>query len=163
MALVIETGLLIANATSYVSVEEVRAYAEARGIEIPADDASIEQAAIRAMDVIEAKSYKGRPTYSAQPTAFPRYGIYLPGYSIPLPYDAVPAGVKKAQIEYTIAIANGFDLLPTLDGAPVKREKIGPIETEYVVGTAQGSAPVVQAAEAALRPFQRYGLTTVRV
>lgn len=167
MALVIEDGTLVPGATSYIDIAYLRAYAAARGRTVPADDApgdaKIETAAINAMDVIEFGTYAGVVTYETQTTAFPRYGIQVNGRNVP--YDTIPEAVKRAQAEYTLASLDGLDLMPTLTEAPIKREKIGPLETEYETGSRQGSAPVVVMAETLLKPYQlvALGLRTDRV
>lgn len=164
MALVIEDGSSVANATSYIDVDYLRAYAEARGREVPADDADIEPHIIRAMDRIEARlsDLKGRFTYDGQTLAFPRYGMFLFGRQYPFPYNEVPPNILKAQAEYTLASLAGNELMPTRADGAIKRDKVGPIETEYF--EAAPYAPVVQAAEELLAPFLAHnGLYAVRV
>lgn len=163
MALVIENGSNVANATSYIDAAYLRAYAEARGRTIPADDAALEPHIIRAMDRIEARlaDYRGTDTYSPQRTAFPRYGMYLFGRAYPFPYNEIPENVKKAQAEYALASLDGIELMPTRADAAIRSEAIGPLRTEYFAPAP--SAPVVQAAEELLKPFLAHtGLMAVR-
>ena len=167
MALIVEDGTLVEGATSFVSVAEIRAYAAARGRTVPAEDApgdtKIEQAAIVAMDFIQALAtrFAGSFTYDGQYLPFPRYGMRVGG--VYLAKDAIPEDIKRAQIELALAVLDGIDIMPTLDGAEVKREKVGPLETEYVTGTARGNAPIVERAMALLRPyFATISLRTVR-
>ena len=53
MALIIEDGSLVHAANSFVSVEEVRAYASARTLTLPSDDTIIEAGAIKSADYLK--------------------------------------------------------------------------------------------------------------
>jgi len=164
MALVVEDGSGVPGAVSFIDVDYVRSYASARGRTIPEaspeGDTKIEQAAIVAMDYIGTLEtrLKGQRTYDIQSTPFPR--MYVTVANIRQPYDAIPEDIRKAQAELTLATLDGFDLMPTLDGAEVKREKVGPIETEYATGSARGAGPVVARAFALLQPF--YAIVALR-
>lgn len=103
---------------TYVTVEELEAYALKRGIAITATDK--EPLLVKAMDYIEAKNYKGSKTLEEQPLQFPR----------DITDGIVPIEIKNAQIVAALLIDSGEDLQPTL-GKTVVREKIDVIEVQY--------------------------------
>jgi hypothetical protein len=160
VALIVEDGTGVPGATSYIDVQYVRDFAAARGRMVPVEDTPIEQSAVVAMDYLASLEprLKGQRSYDAQGQAFPRMYVRIGDRT--LPYNAVPEDIKKAQAELTLATLDGFDLMPTLDGAEVKREKVGPLETEYVTGTSRGSGPVVARAFALLQPY--YAVVSLR-
>ena len=118
-------------ANSYVTVQEIRAYADQRGDELPADDADVEALAVRAVDFLESlrDRYKGAKTSSDQPLQWPREGAFLDGSSIP--DDEIPRVLKFAQMAAAVE-ARQADLMenPTAQG-PVEEETVGPIAVRY--------------------------------
>ena len=60
MALIIEDGIIIEDGTnveganSFVTVEECRAFAEARGLTLPVDDSDVEILLIKAVDYLNS-------------------------------------------------------------------------------------------------------------
>lgn len=100
---------------------------------------------------------RGVPTGGyAQERAWPRTGATA--YSVAIPDDAIPsawvdasyhAGLYEAQNPDGLAVAS-------TGGASIKREKVGPIETEYFEGSGDALAaatPVLSAIEGLLAPF----------
>lgn len=164
MALIIEDGTGVTGANSYVTVAEIRAYCEARGIELPAEDASVEVFAVNAFDYIESLNYrfKGFPVFSE--TAWPRDGVVVNWKY--LPNNAIPWQVKAASCEAT-GEAVTTDLMPTITTA-VKREKVDALEVEYDTATtsdgmtASPSFPKVDAKLAALMQGGGYRVRVVR-
>ena len=82
MALVIEDGTIVAEANSYVTVEEARAFALLRGVILSAVDADVEILIIEAMDYVEAKGskFKGMKYTRDQDLQWPRSGATVDGY-----------------------------------------------------------------------------------
>lgn len=133
MPLVIEDGTNVANATSYATRAQIIAYALARGVVVADADAS-DVFAVKAMDYIERKPFKGVPTYGApgvgQPLQFPRDDIEYQGEY--LAAEEIPAMLINAQCEAAMLISQGIDLEPNRTAeAAIKRDKVGPLETEY--------------------------------
>lgn len=133
MPLVIEDGSNVAGANSYATRAEIIAYAALRGVTI-ADAAGSDVFGIKGMDYIERQTYKGVPTYGApgvtQPLQFPRDEIQYQGEW--LDAEAIPAMLKDAQCEAAMLISTGIDLEPNRAAEQaVKRDKTGPLETEY--------------------------------
>lgn len=140
MALTIEDGTGKADATSYVTAAEARAYAAARGVTLDANDAVVEPLLVQAMDYLEALIYKGHRTFpDVQALSWPRTCVVIDGVKVPVSgASSIPRQLKAAQMQLSIEASNGIDLMPTTDGRVVKREKVDVIETEYMTNTDLG-------------------------
>lgn len=169
MALEIEDGTGKANANSYVTVAELEAYAEARGVVLPNTEAAVETLLIQAMDYVESfrAKYQGRKTWPrpdmdaahphAQALQWPRTGVVI-DCDYNLPDNVIPQELKSAQMQAAIEAHNGLILMPSSDGRVVKKEKVDVIETEYMTSDDIGGGAVVGAAsfpllEALLEPL----------
>jgi len=153
VTLIIETGTGVANANSYVTVTEYRAYATPRGIVLPVTDAACETQLILAMDYLESQSWAGMPTYDTQPLAWPRDEIYISGMLIAS--DVIPGKIKFAQMQLAIQVNAGVDLMPVVIGGAsgaIIREKVGPLETEYAAPSV-GTQPYFRSINALLAPY----------
>ena len=183
MALELEDGTGKADSNTYVTVEQARAYAAARGVELSADDAEVGVLLVQAMDYLEAQraKYQGRKTWPyadvtvvshphAQALQWPRTGVTIDcHYS--LPDNVIPQELINAQCQLCIEVFTGIALMPSSDGRAVKREKVDVIETEYMTADDIGGAvigPSFPLVDALLEPlFNACGggffLRTVRV
>lgn len=165
MALIVEDGSGIANANTYADLEFIREYASLRGVELSDDDAVLEPVVFRVMDFIESRDFGGRRVF-IDGLSFPRAGLAIDGVDIPA--DAIPLGLKRAEAQLVIDVSiTGVDLMPSANAAPmVKREKVGPLETEYFGPDGVGG-PEIPLASALLAPFMRgqgaFTFRTVRV
>lgn len=157
MALVIEDGTGLENATSYATVAEARAYATERGLTFPASDVTAEQLMITAMDFIEAfrGEFQGIKTSSSQALQWPRSYAVLDGYDLDI--DAIPDILKLAQCQLAID-ANSQELMPIGTGKEVIREKVDVIETQYQPSGDVNPQPIFTKAEALLKPLLKTGL-----
>ena len=165
MALIVEDGTGLADATSFVSRAEYVAYGAARGVTIADADAS-DVDLVKAMDFILTKCFRGVVTVATQALPFPRHVEDFYGV-LEFPNDAVPTPIKRAQMDAALAVRDGIDLTPNVSASSssIKREKIGPIDTEYET-TMANDAPTLPAIAAALRPYecgQGARIRTVRV
>lgn len=129
MALIVENGSSLPNANSYISLVDARAYALTIGLDLPVADQDCEAALLKAMPYIESFEYQGHKADIEQALKFPRNQVYLYGYL--LSNDVIPDILKKAQVTASSLVYQGVDLLPTISGQFVKRERVGPIETDY--------------------------------
>lgn len=157
MALVIEDGTVVAGANSYIDVPAAKAYAEARGVDLGADDALIEQRLLGAMDYLESLSYKGtRTDPDEQSLAWPRTGVTFDGRTFG--DNVIPTQLKSAQGQLAIELTNGVIIFSSTGASSgsaekfVKREKVDVLETEYATPKEVGeellavaSMPAVQA------------------
>lgn len=150
-----------ANANSYVTPDEFKEYIADRAIEIDAEDAAIQGAAVKATDYIDLHNFKGSRLTDDQTTAFPREDLYDDKYN---EVKGIPAGIKSACIEYMIQVLSAQELMPvpTVDasGGVVisKSSSVGPVSESisYQEGYVRTSRPFPKA-DALLRPFVRSG------
>lgn len=158
MALIIEDGTGVAGANSYITPAEVKAYAAARGLTVPADDSEVEKLCIKAIDYLETlrSDYQGRKIALENSLQWPRSGVVLDGFD--LAETVIPNTLKDAQAQLAIE-AQTRDLMPTGDGREVKIEKVvGAIEMEYVPTGAGSIQPEFQKVNMLLRPLMKQGL-----
>jgi hypothetical protein len=153
MALIIEDGTVIAGANSFATVEEARAYTEARGVELPLDDAEVEHALVKAGDYLISyeQKLKGQRVQQAQTMVYPRFGVIL--YDTQFPSTGIPQQLKDAQIELATYAADGVVLRPVGAGRETRREEVGPIKLEYFEGGRSSIDPVFNAANDILKPL----------
>jgi hypothetical protein len=137
MSLIVEDGTGLATAESFVSVVNADTYHSNRGNATWATltTEQKEQALRRATDYME-QVYRTRWTgylkTTTQALGWPRTEAPLADVGYGYAYyssDAVPQIVKNACAELALKAAAG-ELAPDVEPR-VKREKVGPIETEY--------------------------------
>lgn len=158
MSLVIENGSLVAGATSYVSVENARAFADARALTLPADDIKVEVALIVAMDYLESNYralWQGQKVDKGQSLQWPRQDVSIDGADFP--NNTIPKELIAAQILLAVESAAGVDLQPSGDGREIIAEKIDVIETHYQPGTTGATQPIFSKVRALLAPLMRAG------
>lgn len=163
MALIIEDGTGKADATSYITVEEFRAYAVARGDDLPVSDEDCEALLVQAMDYLEQYTndvgspgkYKGTKLLAAQALQWPRVGAVIDGTLYPS--NQIPKQLKNAQAQLGIE-ATSFPLMPSNDGYSIAKEKVDVLEVEYATGgrlsgSTRDPKPVMPKVDAFLRPL----------
>ena len=163
MALIIENGTVVANASSYVTLAEARAFALARSVTLSAVDSEVESKCILAMDFLEAlrDCFKGSKVGSVQALQFPRYGVQIDGFDVAS--NTIPKLLKDAQCQLVIELASGIDLTPTDDGKFLIREKVDVIENEWAPGGS--NTPTLTKFDSIIAPLLKIasgGLTTRR-
>lgn len=164
MALVVEDGTGLANATSFVARADYITFAASRGVTI-ADDEAADVELVKAMDFLLTRCYRGDPVKGDQALPFPRRAENFDG-TLAFPDDSVPAGMARGQMFAALAVHDGINLTPvSAGGAAIKREKVGPIETEYDTAMTYDtpSLPAVDAAISAYECGQGGKFRTVRV
>lgn len=125
----INTDLNSTDFNSYVSIDELKGFASARGYEIPDDNTALEHLLIQAMDYLESLTWKGRRTDPEQPLSWPRTGIYIEGSAIDV--NTIPLRVKQAQCRLAVE-AQETDLNPTKSGGAVTLERVeGAVTVQY--------------------------------
>lgn len=167
MSLIVEDGSIVANANSYVSLQEARDYANARGVTLPAVDSDLEVLLIKAKDYTESKrtQYQGSKVSAIQSLQFPRYGVVVDGFEVEP--TSIPIDLKNAQMQLAIELNAGTDIMPTFSGASVTEETVGPITTKYSDKGASPTSVEMTAVDALLQPLYKKGssgafLTTYR-
>ncbi|MDA8114998.1 MAG: hypothetical protein M0Z43_09780 [Acidithiobacillus sp.] len=157
MALVVETGAIVANANSYISIADADAYHSDNGNTAWTGTDAVKTAAIiKAARYLNGKyrarwlGFRVRPvgseTVIAQTMEWPRLYVevfgaapgIVPGrlYANYLPADQIPQRVKDAQCELALR-ALSADLAIDAD-ASIRRKKVDVIEKEYAPGAVPG-------------------------
>lgn len=153
MALIIEDGTNVANANSFVTRAAFIAYAASRGVTVADEDAS-DVYAFQAMDYLRLMEATlcGVRAYGDQELPYPRKGIVEGDLAEDYVYG-IPVGIKNTQLQLMLEAKNGVVLTPSRAANPqTKREKVGPIETEYF--EAASYLPDLPFVAALLAPFQ---------
>lgn len=131
MALVAETGEGLSTAESYISVADADARQTALGVtDWTGTDAAKEVALRLATNYMEGayrNAWKGTRLKREQALSWPRYGAFVDGFDVLS--TIVPQEVKNACADLAVK-ALTETLAPDLERG-IKREKIGPIETEF--------------------------------
>ena len=168
ISIIIEDGSVVQSANSFVSIAGARAYASNRGVSLPTVDDDVAALLIRAVDYImsQESKFSGVRTSVDQELAFPRTGAFQLGFEIGA--HQIPKALINAQCQLAMDAHAGIELLPNLNKSGlVKREKIGPLETEYADPTTVGTNPILTAATSLLEQFYSggnigFGFKTVR-
>jgi len=160
MALIIEDGSIVAGANSFVTVQEVRDYCSARGLELlvdgnPATDAQIEILIIKATDYLgylEPRFQGHRYDPENQELPFPRSCILFHGADIG---GLIPKVLKDALARLAFD-SSGQDLLTTVSASSsgeIVKEKVGPLEVQYDPNSNNQNQPEFTSAMALLEPL----------
>ena len=149
MTVTVEDGSQVANSNSYVSENELTAYATARGV-TPSTD--LEQLIIKSMDYLEGLSFTGYKANKTQSLQWPRGSVIIDGYYVDI--DSIPQELKDAQMATCLEIEAGNDPLST-----IKQEKqsvtVGPISTTYKTGSS--ASPISRTINTPLRQLLSSG------
>lgn len=158
MALVIEDGTVVSGANSYVTLNEYRAWANARGITASDSDTVLERYVLRAMDYLEQLMFIGNKANENQPLQWPRTEALIDGYYA----DAteIPSQVKKALYEAIKVEADGKSELLNQDRRTIK-EKIGDIEITYADNSENRT--ITPALTSALKKIVQPATTVMRI
>lgn len=133
MTITVETGAIVTDANSYVSLTDARAYVAARGGVLSAVDATAEAVLLKAMDYLESFDgrFKGDRVERDQPLSWPREGVIIEGWE--WGSDEIPRQVIAAQLALVWEVNAGEDPNnPSAATLPVIRERVeGAVEVEY--------------------------------
>ncbi|MAF43763.1 MAG: hypothetical protein CMI54_06315 [Parcubacteria group bacterium] len=167
MALIIEDGTIVADANSFIDLAYARAFAEARGVTLSADDVILEVSVIKAMDyIIEFEpNLKGDRLGTVQELMYPRENVlYFGEY---LDDGVMPKELLNAQAQAVMDIAAGTDPTPNGTTGHVIKNKVGPIEQEFSDKGSPSVKPILRKVEVMLAPLLKNtaggGITTRRV
>jgi hypothetical protein len=133
MALIVETGAIVAGSNSFNTLIEADAYFADRGVVTWTDltDADKTIALIKAVDFLEStysSAYIGERLDASQPLSFPRYGVKVYGFT--LLETTIPVQLKKAQLELAFRSLAGDPLIQD-EERTIIRERIDVIDTYY--------------------------------
>lgn len=155
MVLPIESGQAGSDSESYMSVADWKIYAEKQGYDYEAlsasEDEDIETALRRGTNAIDAR-VRGRlngayPTSTTQRLLFPVTGL-VDAWGRSIASDAIPVQMVDATAEASWReLQTPGSMAPDVaaGASVIKREKVGPLETEYSVfgSAAGGSFPAI--------------------
>ena len=154
MALIVETGAIVAGANSYVSLTDCRAYAAARALSLPVADDDLEALLVSAIDYLEglrSRDQGAKVNPETQALQWPRIGIYIDG--VAFSETAIPKELKDAQSRLACEKFAGVDIMPTTTGAFVSEETVGPLTTKYDASQGSGTQPNISSVDALLAPL----------
>lgn len=154
MPLIVEDGTGVSDANSYVTLDEARSIAILRGIALSTDDTELTSQLVNAADRITSyeEDFTGVRTKDTQGLSFPRTGAFRYGSAIAS--DLVPSEIKRAQVILANMIEQGYEIWSVQTNV-IKREKVGPLETEYADSAAAESVgnPIIPLIDSILCPF----------
>jgi hypothetical protein len=140
MALIVETGLVVANSNTYVSRADYITYAASLGVTIPNTDAADVQLIKAALFIGQHEAnLKGFKVLRDQSMAFPRTGVVIDGWA--WNYTEIPRNVILCQMQVALDINAGFDPWNPASNPNMikKRSRVeGAVDVEYAVGDRTG-------------------------
>ena len=143
---------LTVGANTYITDDELIAYGNDRGIELPADR---EQLIVNAADWVDShwQKFQGYKTDPAQAMQWPRKNVYLWGSAVA--DDEYPIELKNAQAQAAIdAIDQG--LQPVDTGRAIASEQADVVSVSYF-NTGSKNQPILTKAIAFLEPLFKQG------
>jgi hypothetical protein len=148
------------EANSYVTLAEAEVYFASRvDAEWPADADAQARALLTAAVQLERVTFRGYLTSTAQALSWPRSGLRDRG-GRHIPSDAIPAAVKRAQMEEALALAAG-GALDDLGLDAFETAQVGPLSVKLRSGVS--SAGLSTLARRELAPFVLGGGHTIRL
>lgn len=154
MDYVVEDGTGLANATIYMSADNIRAYALDRGVVLPAVSGTdpISAWMVLAMDYLAAQRYIYTPATTTQALDWPRKPYCDAGSNDWL----MPKQIQLAMAQLVVEQFNGIKLFASTPGfaqggAFITREKVDVIETSYSERVVPPDAPSMPAVQVLLR------------
>jgi hypothetical protein len=154
MALIVETGAIVPDADSYISLADARLMAEKFGWTLPADDAEAETALRNGASYIDLQesSLCGTRVSAEQSLAYPRKGVTVNGF--PVAEDSIPKQVIKSQVAAAVEYGKGTDVRASSDGRITTMERVeGAVTVQYADNGMTGATITITAAMDALKPL----------
>jgi hypothetical protein len=186
--LIIEDGTGLADANSYVSAADARAYAALRGVTLAAAGTGIDPVEIQlvlAAQYLDSLAWVGYQATAEQGLAWPRVltapylnfkfivSCFPPSYLVPVDpsyYNVLAPKLLAAQCQLVVEQFNGVVLLPSTIGGTqfITREKVDVIETSYSEKLGTLASPAMPSVDSLLRGLLVVGggstaIRTVRV
>ena len=155
MALVVESGVGLSDADSFISLEGARAFAAKYGITLPTNDAAAEVALRQGCQYVELqqKCFSGSRLTTTQALSWPRTGA-TNVYGVEYADGDMPAQLGYAQVYAAAEYAAGTDVRATDDGKSIASEEVtGAVAVSYFNNGKTGGAVVITRAMDALSPL----------
>lgn len=162
MALTVEDGSGKTDAESYISVADATTYHDDRGNTAWSDlDLDVQEQCLRKatefMEAVWGRRWAGYRANDDQALGWPRSDVEVDGVDVA--DDAVPVGIERACAE--LALLASSATLEFDSGRLTKREKVGPIEVEYAIGSSATTA--YRVADYLVAPYLTATGSTIRV
>ena len=160
--LIIENGSVVANANSWVTDEEYKAYAKLKGYSIPATQPDREANLANAYDFInftyEDRLQGRRVTPQTQTGCMPRN--YMIAYDQSIANTLIPQDFKNAQMLASFSINDGVDTNAVKDSADLSGFSVGSgaYSETYQAGSSTPTLAQMPAVTKVLRPYTNAGL-----
>lgn len=157
VTLIVETGSIVPDANSFVSEDDIVSYALMRGVTLPfttdEEKDAVAVIGIKAMDYLRILPWKGEVVSTSQTTPFPRKNMNTTPATAE---DVVPSAVKEAQLQLTLLVNGGTELIPSYTGVGfLVEQRIGPIMERYSekVGVSTDGLPIFPGIQMLLDPY----------
>jgi hypothetical protein len=159
--LIIEDGTVVANANSWVTDAEYKAFAKLKGYSVPATQPDREANLANAYDFInftyEDRLQGWRVTPQTQTGCMPRNYIYA--YDVLVASTSIPQDFKNAQMLASFSINAGVDTNAVKTDANLKSFTIPGVITEvYQDGSSTPTLAQMPAVSKVLRPYTKAGV-----
>ncbi|HHZ95120.1 MAG TPA: hypothetical protein EYN67_06085 [Flavobacteriales bacterium] len=160
--LIIEDGSVVANANSWVTDAEYKAFAKLKGYSIPATQPDREANLANAYDFInftyEQQLQGWRVTPQTQTGCMPRTNIYA--YDVLVANDSIPQDFKNAQMLASFSINDGVDTNAVKDSADLAGFSVGQgaYSETYQAGSSTPTLAQMPAVSKVLKPYTNAGL-----
>ena len=133
MRLIIETGEGLENANSYIDLVDVEKYLPSSVLvklnELSVDE-QIDRFITASLFIDFSFDWIGQQKTLEQGLSWPRINVLYQGHKIPENY--IPTQIKKAcSMAINLIMKSGIGVFQETNEAQIKKEKFGPIETEY--------------------------------
>ncbi len=158
MALIVETGAVIADADSFLSLVDARALAVNYGLTLPTDDTEAEVILRQGyLNLLQReRTLQGSRISEIQTGIYPRSNVL--NNCFPVDSDVIPNEVKLAQVYASDAInsgaeTNSVDTGERLSGFTV----VGAYSETYQDGSTQSTNPSIQGVYNSLYPLTKAG------
>jgi hypothetical protein len=161
--LIIEDGSGVANANSFVTDEEYKAYAKLKGYSIPATQPDREANLANAYDFLnftyEQQLQGSRVAPQTQTGIMPRNYIYA--YDALVANDSIPQDFKNAQMLAAFSINDGVDTNAVKDSANLAGFSVGSgaYSETYQSGSSTPTLAQMPAVSRVLKPYTNAGLS----
>ena len=160
--LIIEDGTVVANANSWVTDDEYKAFAKLKGYSVPATQPDRESNLANAYDFInftyEQQLQGWRVTPQTQTGCMPRTNIYA--YDVLVDSTTIPQDFKNAQMLASFSINDGVDTNAVKDSADLAGFSVGngAYSESYQSGSSTPTLAQMPAVSKVLKPYTNAGL-----
>lgn len=154
MALIVEDGSIVANADSYISLDDARALAVKWGLKLPSDNDEAEVALRKAAVYyigLKEDLFTGNRVSDSQSLSWPREEATR--FGVDLADDSIHPDIQLAQVEAAAVYGSGTEVRPADDGRQVTSESIGGAMSISYKNTSDDNNIAITQSDDLLNPF----------